>query len=381
MTYDPMDTTRSWRTYGRAPSLETFWDEELNLGRVPADEAVIAATEARLRIRLPAWLRQLYARYDGGAVRMAQMELAEPDDWHKTEPLIPRARLLGAGELFSFAEVRLREEYRDDAYADLAAGGDDARLIAVATDDWSPGRALCLDYSGVEGEGEPEIVLVLTGEGERRRLAFEGIDELLTRLVHVQYWSPALQSVHEPDRKSEAYDPRPPTLETFWRGPGFWSDATGEPASEALIAATEVRLGARLPALLKALYRRQDGGYTHFEWAPLRRNPSDNAYDWESVVPDRYISSLGHLRTLADVASDFQAGTEAHSFARTHARCEWIVVLALHGINWTLCLDYRARGPQAEPEVLYFEYFDDLVPIYRARSFDQFFGDLRKELD
>lgn len=197
--------------------------------------------------------------------------------------------------------------------------------------------------------------------------------------MDIVYWSPALQAPHEVGYLSEKRDPRPPALDTFWSGPGFWHDATGAPAPETLIAATEARLGVRLPALLKALYRRQDGGYTCFDRVPRRRNPSDGGYDWESVVPDRYISSLGHLCTLAELASGFQDGSEAHSFARTHARCEQIVVLATHNVNWTLCLDYRAHGPHAEPEVLYFEYFDDLVPVYRARNFEQFFAELRQE--
>ncbi|MCF5920266.1 SMI1/KNR4 family protein, partial [Xanthomonas perforans] len=52
-----------WMVYGRSPSLDTFWDDALNLGRVPATEAAIAAAQARLGVRLPAWLRELYARY------------------------------------------------------------------------------------------------------------------------------------------------------------------------------------------------------------------------------------------------------------------------------------------------------------------------------
>src|SRR5688572_11635438 len=63
-----------WMVYGRAPTLDTFWDEDLNLGRVAATAEAIAETETRLGIVVPAWLRTLYARYDGGAVRMARAE-------------------------------------------------------------------------------------------------------------------------------------------------------------------------------------------------------------------------------------------------------------------------------------------------------------------
>lgn len=361
-----------WMVYGRAPTLDTFWDEELNLGRVAATAEAIAETETRLDIVVPAWLRTLYARYDGGAVRMARADsIEQPGQWLKAEWLIPRARLLPLGEWFSFAQLRAREGYRDDAYAAVVA--DDRRLIAIAIDERN--KTLCLDYSAGT---EPTIVLT---DQQRRLREYADAAAWLADLIDLQHWSPALQARHDPAQTLD-WRPEPPSLDTFWSGPGFWDDASGAPASEDAIAAAELRLGVRLPALLRALYRRQDGGYTRFEWAPLGRHPSRHFYDWESVVPDRYLSSLGHLRTLADVASDFQDGTELSSFARMHARCDRIVVLAMHGIHWMLCLDYRERGPGQEPDVVYFEYFDELIPRYRARDFDRFFADLRQgELD
>lgn len=356
-----------WMVYGRAPSLDTFWDEELNLGREAATAEAIASVETRLAIELPVWLRYLYARYDGGAVRMPRAaSLEQPDDWMQAEWLVPRARLLPLAEWYSFAQLRVREDFRDDAHAALVV--DDSRLIAIATDEHD--RTLCLDYSN---GAEPLIVLAVQG---RRARAYAASDAFLADLVDVQFWSPALQAHHDPQAVLD-WHPQPPSLDTFWNGPGSWAEASGAPASQAAIDAAQARLGVRLPARLRDLYLRQDGGYTRFEWAPLRRNPSAHYYDWENVVPDRYLSSLAHLRTLAEVASDFQYGSEPWSFARTHAQCERIVVLALHGINWMLCLDYRERGPEQEPEVVYFEYFDDLIPRYRARDFDRFFADLR----
>lgn len=153
-----------WKVYGRAPTLDTFWDEALNLGRSPATDASIAAAQARLGVRLPDWLRHLYARYDGGAVQMARgQSLQQPDNWLAAEWLIPRARLLGAEALFSFAQVRAREDYRDDAYAGLAASGDDRWLIAIASDARAPSRALCLDYAAPDTE--PTLVYVDAGSG------------------------------------------------------------------------------------------------------------------------------------------------------------------------------------------------------------------------
>ncbi|CEJ46626.1 hypothetical protein ACSAMZ_15110 [Xanthomonas citri pv. bilvae] len=40
--------------------------------------------------------------------------------------------------------------------------------------------------------------------------------------------------------------------------------------------------------------------------------------------------------------------------------------------------DYRARGPQHEPEVVYFDRWEGLVPTWRAASFEAFFAVLRQ---
>lgn len=355
-----------WRVYGRAPGLETFWDEERNLGRGPASAQDIAAAEARLGIELPPWLRALYARYDGGAVRMARAASPRSEDWIDADWLIPRARLLPLAEWFSLAQLRQREDYRDDAFAALAA--DDRRLIAIAVD--GNNATLCLDYSGGAAPG-----IVLTDQVRRLR-EYPGHAEFLADLVEIQYWNPALQARHDP-RALLQCDPRPPSLDTFWSGPGYWTDAA-EPAGEAAIAATEARLGLRLPALLRALYLRQNGGATEFEWVPLRRRPSWHLYDWEAAIPDNTLSALEELQTLDEWADAFQGRDALHGFVRSYAGCERLLILAAHGVEWMLCLDYRERGPWQEPEVVSFEFFDELVALYRARDFHRFFADLRR---
>lgn len=356
-----------WRVYGRAPSLETFWDEAGNLGRAAAGADDLAAAQARLGIELPPWLRALYARYDGGAVRMARAASLRSEDWIDADWLIPRARLLPLAEWFSLAELRRREDYRDDAFAALAA--DDSRLIAIAVGE--DNGTLCLDYS--QAGAEPRIVLT---DQCRRLREYPDHAAFLADLVEIQYWNPALQARHDP-RALLRHDPRPPSLDTFWSGPGYWTDAAA-PADEAALDAAEARLGLRLPALLRALYLRQDGGSTEFVWAPLRRQPSWHLYDWESVVPGDSVAALADLRTLADWAADFQGSDALYGFVRNYAGCERLLILASHNIEWLLCLDYRERGPQQEPEVVYFEYFGELVANYRARDFHRFFADLRR---
>ncbi|WP_017164502.1 SMI1/KNR4 family protein [Xanthomonas phaseoli] len=362
-----------WMIYGRSPSLDTFWDEPLNLGRMPATEAAIAAAQARLGIRLPGWLLELYARYDGGAVQMAcGQSLEEPDNWLKAEWLIPRARLLGCADLFSFAEVRAGQDYRDDAYDGLAEGGDDRRLIAIAADDRSPSRALCLDYSA--SGAEPALVYV--DAGNKRRLAvFANVDDLLAQLVDVVYWSPALQARHDGD--AVHWQPQPPAVTTFWSGPGHWN-AQAAAADDEAFAAAEARLGVRLPALLKRLYAVQDGGDTGWGWGARTRFPSDRYVDWECVLVDRDLPPLAHIRSVLDFADAFEDRTDFSAAACLHAGLDRVLVLACHNVNSLLCLDYRARGPQHEPEVVYLQTWDGLVPTWRAASFDAFFGVLRQ---
>ncbi|MBV6804300.1 SMI1/KNR4 family protein [Xanthomonas euvesicatoria] len=366
-----------WMVYGRAPSLDTFWDDALNLGRVPATEAAIAAAQTRLGVRLPAWLRELYARYDGGAVQMARgQSLEEPGNWLKAEWLFPRARLLGSAELFSFAQVRAREEYRDDAFAGLAAGGDDRHLIVIAADDRSPSRALCLDYSA--SGAEPTLVYVDAGD-KRRLAAFANVEDLLAQLVDVHYWSPALQARHDADVVQ--WQPQPPALTTFWSGADGRNDG-GAAADADAFAEAEARLGVRLPALFKRLYSVQDGGDTGWCWVPRTRFPSDHYVDWECVLVDRDLSPLAQIRSVLDFADAFEDRSDFRAAACLHAGLDQVLVLSCHNVDSLLCLDYRARGPQCEPEVVYFENWEGLVPTWRAARFDAFFAVLRQaELD
>ncbi|MBB4130637.1 hypothetical protein GGR62_001405 [Xanthomonas campestris] len=340
---------------------------------MPATAEAIEAAETRLGIRLPAWLRQLYARYDGGAVQMARgRSLEQPDNWRKAEWLIPRARLLGSAELFSFAEVRARQEYRDDAYAGLAEGGDDRCVIAIAADHRSPSRALCLDYSA----SDVEPTLVYVDAGDKRRLSvFANVDDLLSQLVDVRYWSPALQSKY--GRDVLQWQPQPPALTTFWSGPERRNGGRAA-ADAAMLAATEARLGVRLPALFKRLYSVQDGGDTNWCWVPRTRFPADLCLDWECVLVDRDLLPLAQIRSVLDFADAFEDRNDFSAAACLHAGLDQLLVLSAHNIDCLLCLDYRARGPQCEPEVVYFEDWDGLVPTWRAPSFEAFFGVLRQ---
>ncbi|SBV50531.1 hypothetical protein XBLMG947_1311 [Xanthomonas bromi] len=302
--------------------------------------------------------------------------LEEPDNWLKAEWLIPRARLLGSTELFSFAQVRACEDFRDDAFAGLASGGDDHRLIVIAADDRSPSRALCLDYSAADAE--PTLAYV--DAANKCRLAlFANVDALLSQLVDVHYWSPALQATHDGDVVQ--WQPQPPAMTTFWSGPGHWSEHAAAAHADAF-AAAEARLGVRLPELFKRLYAVQDGGDTSWCWVPRTRFPSDRYVDWECVLVNRDLPPLAQIGSVLDLAAGFEDPPDFRAAACLHAGLDQVLVLSCHNVDSLLCLDYRARGPQCEPEVVYFELWEQLVPTWRPCSFDAFFGVLRQaELD
>ncbi|MNE51097.1 SMI1 / KNR4 family protein [compost metagenome] len=212
---------------------------------------------------------------------------------------------------------------------------------------------------------------------------FDDVNGFLAELVDAQYWNSALEDHHGPDPDPDGmpwkrvnWELEVASVENFFTGSG----APGAPAPEELISATENRLGVQLPALLKKLYRHQDGGYTNFELVPLFRKPSRHRHSWESAIIDRHLYSMKYLETLAEIASGFDDNEYPLSFYRMHAHCEWLVVLCSHGLDWMLCLDYRRNGPSQEPEVVLFQTFDrELEPLYRARNFNQFFGDLRRD--
>ncbi len=177
-----------------------------------------------------------------------------------------------------------------------------------------------------------------------------------------------------------------PTPETFWSDTEHFSvrdEDKGRPIEE-LIAEAENRLGVRLPEHLKALYRRANGGYTDYCYYPIVLNPRPVYGDWNNMIVDGQLFPLSEMELLGDIA-DFTDNDELLPENRV-ADTDRVVVLTRHGWDVFLCLDYRANGPQGEPEIVFLteswrgkEGYGGLREIVRAPSFEPFFNGLRKE--
>lgn len=184
-------------------------------------------------------------------------------------------------------------------------------------------------------------------------------------------------------------DPTPLTLDTFFRGPGYWWDNAarqalenhGTPvvkqpllAREDMITATEDRLGVRLPETLRALYRIMNGGYVGWLYVPLKTDPKPVYDDWRGAFSIDYssLAPLERLRTVAEHYADFTDDPD-----EIPADADHLIVLQARYGDMTL-LDY-SRGP--EPRVLIVDY--DSVgenPVDIAfDSFDTFFAALRRD--
>jgi hypothetical protein len=169
-----------------------------------------------------------------------------------------------------------------------------------------------------------------------------------------------------------------PTLETFWRESedDHWAlngEAKARATSE-LIHEAEAKFGIRLPALIKALYERRKGGYTDFTFYP---GTADE--DWRNVVGGQ-IPPPNRLETLSELADMTDFDDEELDYRNRFDDADRVIVLSRHGWDTFLCLDYRMRGAEAEPEVVYFEEgADGLEEVFRVPDFATFFSRLRRE--
>jgi hypothetical protein len=143
----------------------------------------------------------------------------------------------------------------------------------------------------------------------------------------------------------------------------FWSArAHGvQPAlTQAIVADAEQTLGLRLPASLLALLRVRNGGGVV---ADRNAFPTDRPTSWsEDHIPFTHLLGVG-------------TGGRGRSLLETpYLVTEWelpfpVVLLSGDGHYW-IALDYRTRGPLAEPSVTWFDTDSDtelpLAPDFRT---------------
>jgi len=184
-------------------------------------------------------------------------------------------------------------------------------------------------------------------------------------------------------------DPTRLNHSTFFESPGYWRQNAarealaqrGTPvekppfaASEAMLAATEARLGFRLPDTLRQLYGRMNGGYVGWLYVPLKRDAGPFHDDWRGAFSIDYssLAAVEKLRTVAEHYEDF-----THEPEDVPAGADKLVVLQARYGDMTL-LDYT-RGPQARVLIVDFDRQSGVEPVDIAfENFDDFFAALRR---
>lgn len=144
-------------------------------------------------------------------------------------------------------------------------------------------------------------------------------------------------------------------LKLIWKK---WpQDKQDPPASEEDIVKTEARLHVILPAVLKQLFRIQDGGRIQNE---------------EYLLPNNDFLKLEDFETLKEIGdgSDFPGPEQDWNIRLKHT--EKLIVVAQQGFSQFLCLDYHAKGGDAEPEVVLLDTVDAPFEIDRWATFDEF---------
>jgi hypothetical protein len=172
-----------------------------------------------------------------------------------------------------------------------------------------------------------------------------------------------------------------PTISTFWRGGSHSTQMTVNTFGQGdeLIAETEKRFGIRLPERLKALYRLRNGGYTDYRFYPKVSHPRPVFDDWNCMIIDN-INPVDRLETLGELSDAVDFGDDDECFRNRFADTDLLIVLSQHGWDFFLCLDYRASGPQGEPEVISLEEGESGVKeVLRVPNFETFLAGLRRE--
>lgn len=162
-------------------------------------------------------------------------------------------------------------------------------------------------------------------------------------------------------------DPTPIVPATFFVSPA------GAPATEEAIAATEARLGVRLPALLRQLYAIADGGFVGDLYVPLKPDPAPLWGDWRGAFAIDY-SSLAPLDQLRTVAAHYAEFCDDPEDVPEHAERR-VILQARYG-DMTL-LDYSG-GPEPHVQIVDFDKRRGEQLDIEFEDFERFFAALRR---
>lgn len=357
-----------WRTNAALEALEAR-SGPVQKPPAAADDDMIAAAETRLGVRLPDTLRALYRKLNGGYVGWLYVPLVPNpgpvyDDWRG-------AFSIDYSSLASLDELRtVAEHYSDftDDLEDLPANAEhlivlQARYGDMTLLDYSVGprpRVLIVDYDKAPGHDPVDLAFDDFDEffaalrGERDRLRTEPLRRDL---------GAPMEEVPDDQWASRFWGTSGP--HAFYRNAVQRKDGT-EPrlvADGALGAATQDRLGLRLPVNLVALWQERNGGGVATRF--VRSTAGATVRDVEVM---RWPVPLEYVVTLAVLSDRIDFAPSETPWGRMHPGADRLVVLEADRERAVL-LDYRNR-PDNDPAVL---VVDDLSrPLAEALRFERF---------
>ncbi|MGJ7575096.1 SMI1/KNR4 family protein [Variovorax sp. RB2P76] len=314
-----------------------------------ASDAEIATAEERIGFRLPESLRALYRMLDGGYVGTLYVPLkTDPgpvyDDWRGAFSI----DYSSLSPLTGLRTVRAHYEDFTDDPDDMPTHADKLLVLQARYGDMT-----LLDYSR---PGEPQVSIVdFDRNGDLADISFESFDDFFLALRRPKEEKP--RSFHRELFRSKPLGalPRDSRATAFW-GDGnhpFVNMAKGrddgwEPqamADETLIEQTEARIGAKLPGLIKELWRARNGGDVAYRF--LEDGPDNELQPFEELAPLEYAVTLAELSRRIDFAP---GETPWHA---SIAEADKLVVLNAKRDALVL-LDFRRQG---DPSLLVADNF------------------------
>ena len=136
----------------------------------------------------------------------------------------------------------------------------------------------------------------------------------------------------------------------------------GPEVSDELVRDAERQLRVRLPVDLVSLLRIQNGGYVRDEFSVY---PTSRATSW---ADDHVV-----VNEIAGIGSEGLSLLESPALNAEWEQPDELVLLSGDG-HWWIALDYRERGREAEPPVVFYENGSDGAPddLRLADSFREF---------
>lgn len=162
-------------------------------------------------------------------------------------------------------------------------------------------------------------------------------------------------------------------LQAFWNDSAYArKEFTDVPPSDALIAELEAELGYRLPASYVAFMRRHNGGTPHRCCFPTEE-PTSWAEDHAAITGFLSIGRHKRYSLCGELGSRFMMQEWGYPDIGVYI-CD--CPSAGHDM---VALDYRACGPQGEPQVVHVDQEGDYHITVLARNFETFVRGLVSE--